>query len=417
MLKSEIEKSTGCTDPGGVALAASRASRELGCKPKKIIVTVSPNIYKNGVSVGIPGTDTRGLHMAAALGSLIDKSEMGLAIFTYATPQLIADAKLMIINGMVEVNYREMEDPLYIKVEVFANVNDAYVLVVNDYSNITEVSKNGTVIFHGNSKKTEETQNILKNHSVKHLYDLILGMDWTELEFLIDAALINREAAEEGLMKSKLQFGRLLNQRIDLVHGQYKVAMRAQTLTAAAGEARMLGLNVPIMAIVGSGNHGITNFLGTLAVGEELGVPKETLAKALAISSMVTIYIKGYVKRMTAFCGCAVAAATGVSAGVVYMLGGTFEQSVYAMQSVIGTLGGMFCDGAKESCAFKLSTATTMAVQFAYLAMEDCHIPSAMGIIGPTIEDTFHNLGQLNNPGMVETDRVLISIIEKNFKD
>jgi L-cysteine desulfidase len=187
-------------------------------------------------------------------------------------------------------------------------------------------------------------------------------------------------------------------------------------MTAAAGEARMMGLIVPIIAIAGSGNHGITNFLGVSAVAEELGATELKTARALAISSTITIYIKGYVKRMTAFCGCAVAAATGVAAATVYLLDGCYGQMVQTMQSVIGTLGGMFCDGAKESCAYKLSTATAMAIQFAYLAMKGCGIPNGIGIVGNTIEDSFYNLGQLNNPGMVETDRIIAQLIERTLK-
>ena len=176
----------------------------------------------------------------------------------------------------------------------------------------------------------------------------------------------------------------------------------------------MQGLIVPIMAIAGSGNHGITNFIGVKVVADELGADTLTTARALCISSMITVYIKGYVKRMTAFCGCSIAAATGVAAACVYLLGGSFEQGVVAMQSLIGTLGGMFCDGAKESCALKLSTAAMMAVQFAYMAVDGVGLPAGVGVIGNTIEDTFYNLGQLNNPGMVETDRVIVKLIERS---
>ena len=184
-------------------------------------------------------------------------------------------------------------------------------------------------------------------------------------------------------------------------------------MTAAASEARMLGLVVPVMAIAGSGNHGITSFLGTFVVADSLGASEEHMVRALAISSALTVYAKEHIKRMTAFCGCSIAAATGVSAATVYLLGGTFEQSVLAINSLVGTLGGMFCDGAKESCAYKLNTAVMMAVQFAYLAADGCGLPAGIGIVGRTIEDTFYNLGQLNNPGMLETNRIILELIER----
>jgi len=222
-------------------------------------------------------------------------------------------------------------------------------------------------------------------------------MDTGGLSFLIDAANLNKEATVKGLSAPALRLGGYLNRRISAAGYKCAPWERAQLYTAAVCEARMQGLNVTIMAVSGSGNHGITSSIGILAAAEELGSDNEALVRALAISTMITVYIKGCVKRMTAFCGCAVAAATGVAAGTVYLLNGTFEQSEQAMRSVIGSIGGMFCDGAKLSCAYKLSTSACMAVQFAYMAMEGCSIPASVGIVGNTIEKTFMNLGMLNN--------------------
>ena len=175
----------------------------------------------------------------------------------------------------------------------------------------------------------------------------------------------------------------------------------------------MSGLNVTIMAIAGSGNHGITNFVGVLSAAEALGASEEQTATALAISSMITIYIKAHIKRMTAFCGCGVWYKLR-SCCFSYLLGGSYDTAVHAMQTVLGTIGGMFCDGAKISCAYKLSTAASLAVQAAYLAREGCFVPAGVGIIGNTIEQTFANVGRLNDPGMVATDRELVAIIAEN---
>jgi L-cysteine desulfidase len=173
----------------------------------------------------------------------------------------------------------------------------------------------------------------------------------------------------------------------------------------------MSGMRVPIIAIAGSGNHGIVNFLGPLAVAQAVGASEEQLARALAISSTVTVYIKGFIQRMTAFCGCAVAASPGVAASATHLLGGNWDAMTRAMHSVIGALAGMVCDGAKESCAYKISMATATAIQSAYLAAEGVGVESQMGVVGADIEATIRNLGALNNPGMVETDRFLLDLI------
>ena len=220
----------------------------------------------------------------------------------------------------------------------------------------------------------------LVEYSVQELYETILSMEPESFRFLLEDARRNQEAVRRDLEDPELPLGRLLKQRISgQMTGPLTVSAEAQAYTAAAGEARKSGLNVTIMAIAGSGNHGITNFVGVLSAAEALGASEEQTATALAISSMITIYIKAHIKRMTAFCGCGVAAATGMTAAVSYLLGGSYDTAVHAMQTVLGTIGGMFCDGAKISCAYKLSTAASLAVQAAYLAREGCFVPAGAG--------------------------------------
>ncbi|GAB1477260.1 L-serine ammonia-lyase, iron-sulfur-dependent, subunit alpha [Bacillota bacterium] len=413
-LKDEIEKSTGCTDPGATCLAAARAVLELGVTPEKIVITVSPNVYKNGVSVGVPGTGKRGLAIAAGLGCFIGHSETGLDILNYVTPEAIELANSMVAEGRVRVTYAEFPNPLYVRAEVFSGKETAAAVISGDYSNIVHVSRNGNTVMEKPVKEQEEAVGVLIPYKLKDFYDIIIESPADDFRFLLEYADINRAAAELGLTDEGMSYGKKLRSyESEYKEGAQRIAHDARTLTAAAGEARMLGLIVPIMAIAGSGNHGITNFLGTSVVAYDLNADEEHTIKALAISSMLTVYTKEYIKRMTAFCGCSVAAATGVSAAAVYLLGGTYEQGILAINSLVGTLGGMFCDGAKESCAYKLSTATMMAIQFAYMAVDDCGLPEGIGVVGNTIEDTFYNLGQLNNFGMRETDRMIVQLIER----
>lgn len=418
VLAAEIECSTGCTDPGSVCLATAAATRALGCEPQRIQVLVSPNIFKNGVSVGIPGTGQSGLKIAAALGALLDHPDDGLDILSGVPEEAVRRAEEIVAAGAVTVTHGRTPDPLYVKATVYAGDQWAEAEIAQDYSNIISITKSGAAVFRREpSEETADLYPFLRS-PVQELYDQILAMDPSCFLFLLEDARKNREAAFQGLQDPDMRLGRLLRNRpAGPKRTPLSVVNAAQAYTAAAGEARMRGLDVTIMAIAGSGNHGITNFVGVLSAAEELGVSPERTSVALAISSMITIYIKAYIKRMTAFCGCGVAAATGMTAALTYLLGGTYSDAVHAMQTVIGTLGGMFCDGAKNSCAYKLSTAAAMAVQAAYLAMEGCYVPAGEGIIGRTIEQTFANIGRLNNPGMTETDRVMLSIISENQRE
>ncbi len=414
VLKKEIEISTGCTDPGSVALAVAKATEALKGKPQKVKVAVSANVYKNGVGVGIPGTGKRGLHQAAVLGiHLAEWVDEKLGIMNHVDDKMVEDSQKVLEQMPVEISYmKSSPDPLYVKAEVESDEASAWAIIQGDYSNIMEVGRNGKTIFSKQQPEGKASVATLINHKVSDLVETISDMPLEELRFLIDASMVNKEAAIQGLKSSKTRMGAALYQDVSNMGFPCSAIRMGKFYTASASEARMVGLNVPIMAIAGSGNHGITNFLGVLAVAESLKSRDIQFARALAISSTITIYIKGYIKRMTAFCGCSVAASTGVAAATVYLLGGNYKDMENAMGSVLGALAGIVCDGAKESCGYKLSTATSTAIEYAYLAKEKgVFIPRRNGIIAGTIEETFQYLGQLNNPGMKETDKCILEIV------
>jgi L-cysteine desulfidase len=393
-------------------MAVHEATRALGEKPERVSVIVSPNIYKNGINVGVPGTGMRGLHIAAALGAVLGPGASGLTMLNRATEDDLAAARALVARGRVEVDHAVTPDSLYIKAQVSAHKKKAHAVISGDYTHIAEVALNGKVIFYASVRGAAAVHESLKDCRLEELFTAIGAMSTEDLSFLLDAAAVNREAAMAGLADcGPSRLGAALSRFTGDLPAPFRAATHAQCLTAAAGEARMSGMPVPVMAISGSGNHGIANFLGILGVAEMIGSSPEQTARALAISSTVTVAIKSHSSRLSAFCGCAVSASAGVAAGTVYLLGGSYADSVNAMQSVIGTLAGMVCDGAKESCAFKLSSSVALAVQFSYLAMDGACIPAGMGILGDSIEKTFENLGRLNNPGMVTADRLMLRMI------
>jgi len=288
------------------------------------------------------------------------------------------------------------------------NLPDQLATGAGDYSTIVEVTHDSAVTFATSQQSQTASHNAFADCDLRELIGLTFQAEVGELQFLLDAANVNRQATETG-MSTKL--GAALHRQMVNLPAPFSAVELARLWTGAAGEARMSGMRVPIIAIAGSGNHGIVNFLGTLAVAQAVGASEEQLARALAISSTVTVYIKGFIQRITAFCGCAVAASPGVAASATHLLGGNWDTMTRAMHSVIGALAGMVCDGAKESCAYKISMATATAIQSAYLAAEGVGVESQMGVVGADIEATIRNLGALNNPGMVETDRFLLGLI------
>ncbi len=418
ILKNEINKTMGCTDPGSVAFAVAKTVEILGAIPQRIDINVSPNIYKNGINVGVPNTGKRGLLYSAAVGiSLHSYTEKKLDILRFANKKDLVAAQKYLNEGRINISC--MENPpnlLYINTKAYFEKDCAGVTLEGDYTNITETFINEKREKHANCFSDVESKlHELVKHPVQDILKIVDTFSLSEIEFLIEYAQINKNTALSGYNSNKLCLSNALclkNKNLDF---PYSASFLAKFYTGSAAEARMIGLALPIISISGSGNHGITSFLGVLSVGETLKSEDLELAKALAISSLITIYIKGILKRLNAFCGCSVAASTGVAAATSYLIGGSFEDMTNAMHSVIGALAGMICDGAKESCAYKLNIAVATAIEYAYYAKENhAFIDKNMGIVSTSVEETFKKLGILNNPGMSETDKWILNIIIDN---
>ncbi len=414
ILHKEIEVATGCTDVGVAALIGAKAVEILGDVPQQIHLTFSANIYKNGINVFVPGTNLRGLAIACALGVFIGSSKAGMAVLDQVDDAILLKARKYVDENRIKVGFVNSEDPVYVNLEASTAAHTTRIEIMSHYTHFILIEKDGEVIHSAPELKKKAEGDLLLNFPVRDCIQLVLDFEDEPLAFLLEAAEMNLNAAKRDLENPGSSFGPSLARRQEVLPAPYSVMRKAASLTGAAAEARMLGVKVPIMAITGSGNHGITNFLGMAAVAEELGADRSQTIKALALASMITIYIKGFTSTLTSFCGCAIAPATGIAAGTVYLLGGNIDQMVCAMQSVVGTFAGMLCDGAKESCAYKVSTVAGSAVEFAYLAMEGTYIPAVNGIVGRSIEETFANLGRLNNPGMLTTNQVVVGLVEQS---
>ncbi len=435
LCKSEITKTTGCTDPGVICYAVAIARKNLGKTPEKIDLILSLNIFKNAVNAGIAGTGESGIELAAAIGALSDNVEDKLSILESVTDSMIEKAKEIVKKNSITVKslFPEIKkggispkDLLYIEVNAKAADDVVKVVIDSDYTNISLIEKNGKIIHENNHDFTLQTKASIKGIPFSSLIETILSIDTNEFRFLLDSAKVNFESAQKGLKDNKTSFGKSIYSASkfnspDDNHDNEQLpcctAKSVEIYTASAAEARMIGLNIPIIALTGSGNQGITALVGVYSASLNIKPSEDILLQSLAISTICTILFKSYLGRLTTICGSAIAAAAGVAAGVVHLLKGNTQDIVNAIHSVVGTFAGMICDGAKVSCAYKLSAAASSAVEYAYLAMNGVYIPKGNGIIGYTIEQTLENLAMLNNIGMVETDRTIVKIMEKMLKD
>ncbi len=417
LLKSEVLPTMGCTEPGAVALAAAQASALLTTPIDNIQVVVNANIYKNGVAVGIPGTGETGLAIAAALGAVKGHPERQLAVLEGVTEEELQQARCMVTNGVVQVAVDASQSSLWVQVRITADEEQSEVIIQDRHTNIASIRHNETIIFAGEkvgATNGNDCRHFLRNDAmtVDRIIAGVEAIDLEELEFLLEGVNMNVLAAQVG-QKNRLGMGigAVFEEMVTSGMLADDVISYAKILTASAADARMSGENVWVMSSAGSGNHGITATLPVFAVAKRLGFGHEKLVRAIAISHLINIYIKIHTGNLTALCGCAVAAATGATAAITWMMGGDRSTIEAAMKNIIANLTGMICDGGKVGCALKLSTAAAAAVESSLLAQRGIVVPDTNGIIGNTVEQTVKNLGQVSDPGMVVTDKVIMDVM------
>jgi L-cysteine desulfidase len=418
LLRAEVLPTMGCTEPGAVALAAAYASQTIAGKILSIQVNVNANIYKNGVAVGIPGTGETGLHIAAALGAIKKNPERQLSTLEDVLDAELELAKSMLKDELVQVRVDETKNALWVQVRITTDCGYSEAVIMEKHTNLVRLERNGEILFHQGKNEANgnvtDHRRILSQDCVRvaEIIETVVQIPDGELKFLLEGVEMNLLAAKAGLdQRLGMGVGAAIADMVKQGVLSDDMVNYAKTLTAAAADARMSGENIRVMSSAGSGNHGITAILPVYAVAKRIQASQEQLAKAVAISHLITIYVKIYTGNLSALCGCAVAAATGATAAITWMMGGDVKKIEAAMKNIVANLTGMICDGGKVGCALKLSTAAAAAVESSLLAQRNIIVPDTNGIIAETIEQTVKNLGQVSAPGMINTDKVIMGVM------
>ncbi len=412
LIKKEVVPAIGCTEPIAVSLCVAKATEVLETVPEKIKVYLSANILKNAMGVGIPGTKMVGLPIAIALGALIGKSEYGLQVLKDLKPEDVDTGKKYIEEKRIEIGLKEdIDDNLYIEVHCLKNEKEAVAIIKGTHTHFSHISKNGEVIINEcDSNHCEESKDEIKL-SFSKVYEFATTTPIEDIRFILQAAELNRTASKLSAQGSyghnvaKTMTGALGKQ----IFGD-SMLTHMMSYTAAACDARMDGAMIPVMSNSGSGNQGITATLPVLTYAEDTNCSEESLIRALILSHLTVVYIKQKLGRLSALCGC-VAAATGASCGITYLMGGDYNQITFAVKNMVGNITGMICDGAKPSCALKISSGVSTAVLSAIMAMEQKVVSSLEGIVDDDVDKTIENLTSIGAVGMQETDKLVLKIM------
>lgn len=413
LIKREVVPAIGCTEPTAVSLCVAKATEILGERPHHIEVYLSPNILKNAMGVGIPGTKMVGLPIAIALGTLIGKSQYGLQVLKDLTPDSVNEGRSYIEEKRIKISLKEnIEDKLYIEVHCFGNATKSVAIIKGTHTSFTYISKDDKVLYNSNE--------IINDHencgdqirlTFNNVYDFSTTVSIQDIHFILEAAELNRAASKYSAQGS---YGHNVAKTVTGALGQQifgnTILSHMLSYTAAACDARMDGAMIPVMSNSGSGNQGITATLPVLSYAEDINADEDSLVRALVLSHLTVVYIKQKLGRLSALCGC-VAAATGASCGITYLMGGDYDQITFAVKNMVGNITGMICDGAKPSCALKISSGVSTAVLSAIMAMEHKVVSSIEGIVDDDVDKTIDNLTSIGAVGMIETDRLVLEIM------
>ncbi len=413
ILDAELVLALGCTEPSAVAYAASLAREQVASSfIDQIEVSASINIIKNVAAVTIPGTDGCGMDLAAALGAVSKHSSKKLEVLSELTAADHEQARKLIRQGRVTVEIADTPYKVYIAATVRTDKGEATVILAGHHTHVASLVVNGEVLIDNFPAEGSDYITRLEQELTPDIiWDFCRETELSKLEVIKQLIKVNTRLGQEGL---KHPYGLAVGRSIlnGIKDGFYvnDLCSYAMALTAAGSDARMAGCTLPAYANSGSGNQGIQSSLPIVAIAQKLHKDEESTIRAVALSCLITIYIKASFGRLSALCGATVAA-TGSSCGIVYLLGGNLAQVKFTIQNMLGNVTGMLCDGAKSGCALKIATCTSAAVQSALLALQNVTIRATDGIIEEKAEHTVDNLGKLSRLSSTSADRAILEII------
>ena len=422
MIKDDMKPALGVTEPGAIAFAVAKARSFTKGDIKKVNVAINSGMYKNAFTCGIPNSNEVGNVFAAALGVVAGNADKGLESLADVTPEDNVKAQEMIDQGKITVELSGITSRIFIEATVETEEDKAIVTIRDSHTNITKIIVNDKVELETeDEKKTEEDGGEEESHSIhkytlQQLYDYVTTVDIEEIRFINEAYKVNLELFHEGLENPRTTFARQLlaiNKGKEVSDDEQKTA---SLMCNAAIEARVIGLDKPAMSITGSGAHGIIATMPLYAAYKVNGYTEEQLLRATALSYLVCMYIKEYSGRLSAFCGCAIAAGSGMACALVYLRGGTVEMMAHTLNNMASSITGMICDGGNQGCTMKGVAAVDAAYKSVEFAMNGIYISEVHGINGNTPEETMRNMGLIASPGMVGTEKTIVEIFEDKLK-
>ena len=424
LIKNDMLPALGVTEPGAIAFCVAKTKSYISGDLKKLTVALNSGMYKNAFTCGIPNSKEVGNVFAAALGYVAGNADKGLEALADVTAEDNLSAQKLIDEGKIAVKLDGITSRIFIKATIETTEGTAAVTIRDTHTGITKIEANGEVLFVSEGESLADTTEAeaaaaihsIHSYTLTEIFDYIKNVPAEEIAFVSEAYRVNLELFNEGLENPRTTFARHL-----LAMNGGKVISENEMTTAsllcnAAIEARVIGLDKPAMSITGSGAHGIIATMPLYGYAKIHNIPDETLWRATMLSYLVCTFIKEYSGRLSAFCGCAIAAGSGMACALVYLKGGGLTEMEYTLCNMASSITGMICDGGNQGCTMKGVAACDAAFRSVEFAMNGIHIDSVHGINGKTPEETMRNMGLIASPGMIGTEKTIVEIFEEKLK-
>lgn len=415
LIKDDMKPALGVTEPGAIAFATAKAVSYVPGEIRKIELSLNSGMYKNAFTCGIPNSEMVGNDMAAALGAVGGDASLGLEALAKISPADNLKAKQLVDEGKVKVNLSGITSEIFIKAAVETSAGSASVTIEHSHTAIVEIMVNGKVEFQAEAARAGQktAAPLIHSYTLEQILKYVESVDFEEIKFINEAYRVNLELFEEGLSSPRTSFVKQFfkdngNQRVS-----GDEVTTAQLLCNGGIEARVLGLEKAAMSITGSGAHGIIATLPLYAVSQVNKLGEEKLLRATALSYLICMFIKEYSGKLSAFCGCAVAAGTGMACAMAWLKGAGKEQITLVINNMASSITGMICDGGNQGCVMKGIAAVDTAFRASHMALSNVGVSCQHGINAATPEATMRYIGLIASPGMVGTEKTILDIMEE----
>jgi L-cysteine desulfidase len=421
VLKHDVFPALGCTEPIAVAYAASAAGKQLDGEISEVHISVDPGVYKNGFAVAIPNTGReRGNLIAGVLGALIRRPDLKMEVMGCVTEDILGRAKTLIQTDKADIRCDRSKRLIYIDVFLRTEKDSARAVIEGSHTNIVRLEHNDREIFQSKdtlySPDDKAFRTALRHANIAALVDMAEVIEQTDYNYVKRGIDMNLRICKEG--RSLRKVGHFISELVVKKQREDSIFSSCEAMTSAAVDARMGGLNLPVMSSGGSGNQGIVAILVPYFVGKHYDLEEGIIVRSIALSHLINSYIKCFTGDLSPLCGCAIAAGVGAAVAIVYQRAGKdMPKITLATNNLISDLGGMLCDGAKEGCALKVATSTNSAIRSAHMALNNHGISHVEGYVGTTPEDTIRNLSQIGAIGMSLANETMLNIMIEKSSD